>query len=82
MNENIHNIKTKEDFLNFLDRYIQSFREEKESWENSSIDTFLEGMHGWVDDMEGYYENMGLPIPEHIDWKIFADILYASKMYE
>lgn len=32
--------------------------------------------------MEGYYLNNNLPMPESINWKIFADILIAAKMYE
>jgi hypothetical protein len=32
--------------------------------------------------MEGYYQNNKMPIPENINWKVFANILVAAKMYE
>ncbi len=82
MHKEINKIKSKSDFLNFLQLYIKDFKENKDSWENKTIDTFLEGMESWVEDMEGYYINMNMSVPENIDWKTFADILYASKMYE
>jgi len=43
---------------------------------------FLTAMHNWVVDMEGFYANTQQPQPEHIPWKIFADILMAGKIYE
>ncbi|PKV50694.1 hypothetical protein ATE84_2760 [Aquimarina sp. MAR_2010_214] len=82
MHEEIIKIKNKQDFLSFLNMFIKDFKNNKDSWGNSTVDTFLEGMESWIDDMEGYYINMNLPVPENIDWKVFADILYASKMYE
>ncbi|WP_298900949.1 hypothetical protein [uncultured Psychroserpens sp.] len=82
MQQEINKIKDKKDFLNFIGQFIQDFYNNGDSWENNKLNTFLEGMESWVEDMEGYYENMNLPIPENIDWRIFADILYAAKMYE
>jgi hypothetical protein len=35
----------------------------------------------WTEDMSGFINN-GLPIPENVDWKTFAMILLAAKMYE
>lgn len=82
MNTQINEIKNKHDFLNFLSLYIKDYNNNKESWTNRNIETFLEAMESWVEDMEGYYENMNLPVPENVSWKIFADILYAAKVYE
>jgi hypothetical protein len=44
--------------------------------------TYLEAMQSWVEDMDGYYLNKGLQLPEKVDWKIFATILVAAKIYE
>ncbi|MCC5945595.1 MAG: hypothetical protein JJT94_11725 [Bernardetiaceae bacterium] len=49
---------------------------------DKSITSFLEGVESWVEDMEGYYENTNQDLPDDVNWKIFADILYAAKMYE
>jgi len=39
-------------------------------------------MAAWVEDMDGFYTNQGLPVPEKPDWKVFADILMGGKIYE
>ena len=78
----INNIKTKEDFIHFIEAMIKDFEDNQEDWSNLTIKEFLEGMESWIDDMDGYYENRKLPTPENINWKVFADILYASRMYE
>jgi len=36
----------------------------------------------WTKDMDNYYKNIGQPIPENINWKVFGDIILASKYYE
>ena len=82
MHTEIINIKNKKDFLVFLQNHIQDYRNNNKSWRNNTIESFLEGMESWVEDMEGYYENMNMTLPDDIAWKIFADILYAAKMYE
>lgn len=35
-----------------------------------------------VEDMDGYFYNMGENIPQNIDWKFFATLLYVVKIYE
>ncbi len=40
MHQEINKIKSKQDFLNFLNLYIQDYRNNKESWKNTSIDSF------------------------------------------
>lgn len=78
----VKTINTKEDFINFLEILLLDFKKNNNSWENKSIDTYLEGMQSWVEDMEGYYINNNLPIPENVNWQVFANILIAGKMYE
>ncbi|MDI1223631.1 MULTISPECIES: hypothetical protein [Acinetobacter] len=43
------------------------------------LQSFLAAIHNWVEDMEGFYANTQQPQPEHMPWKIFADILMAGK---
>jgi len=49
---------------------------------NKTLPEFLEAIVSWTDDMEDYYINNNLPILDNVDWKVFADILLAAKMYE
>ncbi len=42
----------------------------------------LSAMASWIEDMDGYYKNIGELLPQTPSWRTLADILYASKMYE
>lgn len=78
----VQKIQTKKDFINFLRDLKKDYLKNSSSWENKDIETFLEAMASWVEDMDGFYINQGLPVPEKPDWKVFADILMGGKIYE
>jgi len=81
--EIINKIKTKEDFIKFVELLNIDFKENSEEWENKNIPDYLEALSRWTNDnMNGYYKYIDFPLPENIDWRIFADILMAAKMYE
>ena len=40
------------------------------------------GISSWVEDMEGYYVNMGLEMPSDINWQFIANLFYVGKIYE
>lgn len=75
-------ITTKKDFVIFLRALKKDYLENLSSWKNNDIETFLQAMASWVEDMDGFYINQGLPVPEKLDWKVFADILMGGKLYE
>jgi len=39
-------------------------------------------MQSWIEDMDGYYENMNMKLPEKIEWNVFANVLMAARVYE
>lgn len=82
MEQQANSIKTKEDFIHFVKLLAQKFNEEPEKWENKTVDSYLEALANWTEDMDGYYQNIQMPIPENINWKVFADMLIAASMYE
>lgn len=52
-------------------------------WANNDLKSFLYALSGWVEDMDGYYNNNKQPFDEDkIPWKIFAEMLSASTVYE
>ncbi len=76
-------IKDRDDFLVFLRRFIDQTN--AEDFENATLGDFLEGMHGWIEDMDGYYQNRGRPhdsAGETLRWSTLADILQAARYYE
>jgi hypothetical protein len=82
INSLIENIQTREDFVAFVYELIKDYRENPEAWENNDIESFLEAMAAVVEDMDGYYINQGLPVPDVPDWKTMAEILMTATLYE
>lgn len=82
-------VKTKEDFIKFIDLLKEDFVKNKEHWESQSVDVFLDTMGVWTEAMlEQSYENGRIffgseeRLPENIPWKVFANIIFSAKFYE
>ncbi len=78
----IDSLNTKEDFIEFVELLVLDLNRNPGDWENKSLESYLEAIASWTQDMEGYFHNNNLPLPKDINWKIFANILIAAKMYE
>ncbi len=78
----LSSVNSKEEFMNFLNELRYDNEQRGEEWENKDINAFLEGVCSWVGDMEGYFRNMNMEIPENIDWKFIATLFYVGKIYE
>jgi hypothetical protein len=50
-------------------------------WENRTLEQYLEALRAWLNDCDGYYENLGRPVPDN-GWEIIADALQAARSYE
>ncbi|MDE6433428.1 MAG: hypothetical protein K2L07_04295 [Lachnospiraceae bacterium] len=80
--ELIYNIRNKEDFIFFINNLQEDNQVKNDEWENKDISSYLESISSWVEDMEGYYNNMKLDMPTNIDWKFIAMLFYIGKIYE
>jgi len=76
-----NSVRSREDFVAFATALAKDFRDNRDSWENASLDRFLEALAGWVNDMDGHYINKGVSPPQS-DWNVLAEMLMAAKMYE
>lgn len=76
----IENIKSKDDFTEFVGILMQDFQSNNEEWENKTIDAYLEAIQRYTQDLDGYYVNRNVPVPENVPWKVLAVILFAAKM--
>lgn len=81
-NEEVEKIKSKQEFIFFIQELSKDFISDKKHWENHTIDNYLQSMAAWVEDMEGYYRNLKQKEPELKEWGMFAKILLAAKYYE
>ena len=73
--EMLGKIKNRENFIEFMHCYISDT-------EDTSVRCYLESLTAWADDMEGYYKNSGIEMPEGINWDFIATLLYAGSIYE
>lgn len=82
LTEQVKKIKTRDDFVMFVHALLQDLKEQREQWENTSLDAYLEALAAWVQDMDGYYCNRGEPIPQQLTWENLGEILLAARVYE
>lgn len=82
MNDIINSIMNKEDFLCFMEKLKEDSQLNGEEWENKEIYSYLAGISSWLEDMEGYFHNMGMVMPTDIDWQFIATLFYVGKIYE
>ncbi|WP_323637079.1 hypothetical protein [Pectobacterium polaris] len=75
-------ISSKNDLVKLISALARDFKENPDEWENKDLSSYLEAVSSWIEDMDGYYENTNQPLPKDTNWKIFADILVAAKIYE
>ena len=73
--EMLGKIKSKEDFIEFMRLYIPTIN-------YSSVRDYLDSLVAWVEDMDGYYNNIGKEMPMNINWDFVARLLYVGSIYE
>ncbi len=77
------NIKTKKDFEEFLKLLVKEYKMSPGEWENNTLESYLEALQFYTQDIEGYYSNMNISFdPNNPTWKNFADILLGAIVYE
>ncbi|HEY8560840.1 MAG TPA: hypothetical protein VIL74_10735 [Pyrinomonadaceae bacterium] len=54
-----------------------------EEWGNITLEDFLEAMESYTEDIQGYYNNTNQNVDaDQASWKVFADILMGSRIYD
>ncbi len=82
INEIVASVNSREEFISFLDAFLNDLRRNPTEWENSTLDSYLEAMKAWVEDSDGYYSDKGQTLPQAPSWRTIAEILISSKYYE
>jgi len=82
LNQEIAGVQSREDLAAFVGALRKDLETNKEEWENSTLERFLEAMEAWIESMDGWYLNKGESPPKSPTWQAFAHILHASKIYE
>lgn len=82
LREEAGKIQTRDDLALFIQHLIHDLRTCPERWENTSLETYLEAVAAWVQDMDGYYHNRGETAPKYPTWRHVGEILLAARIYE
>ncbi len=78
-----YKISDRQSFADFLKLLRKDFIENPSEWENNSLDTFLDAMSDYVEDIQGYYDNTKQDVnADNASWKIFSDIFLGARIYE
>ncbi|SFS76796.1 hypothetical protein [Paenibacillus sp. BC26] len=80
--EMVSKVNSKEDLIKLISALRSNLATHSEEWENSTLESYFEAMEAWMDDMDRYYINTNQKVPDKPTWKVFAEILYAAKIYE
>ena len=75
-------VQTREDFIRLVKGLAQDFESSPETWENPTLNQYLEAIAAWTADSDGYFANRVETAPDSPSWRLFALILQAAKIYE
>ena len=75
-------VQTRTDLAAFIDALREDLHASEESWENPTLEHYLEALAAWLRDMPGYFKNQGVEEPREPSWRLVAAILHAAKIYE
>ncbi|WP_330441756.1 DUF7660 family protein [Flavobacterium sp. C4GT6] len=76
-------ITSRKDFVEFLKLLHKYYASKPEDWENNTLESFLEALSAYADDIPKYYKNTKQDrSPETADWQVFADMLKGAIVYE
>ncbi len=70
--EILQNVNSRETFFEFVSALIEDKKQSGESWENLSIEDYLDSAKSWLEDSKR----------EDVSWKLMAEFLYCGKIYE
>lgn len=75
-------VRSRQDLIEFLNGVTEDLRAGRLVVENSTVPSFVGGMAGWLEDMDGYFRNRGEEPPESASWRLLAMVVSAGLVYE
>lgn len=73
-------VHTRADLIAFVQALARSCAESE--IENPTTPAYLGAVAAWTEDMDGFFENTGRPVPTTPSWSLIAHILLAATHYE
>lgn len=82
LNREVQKIRSREDLVSFVRSLADDSKNHSRDWENDNLETYLYALAAWIEDMDGYYQNVGEKLPEYPNWRTLGQMLLAAKIYE
>ena len=80
--ELVAHVDSKAALVELVHTLAEDLAANRESWENPTLESYLEALAGWLEDSDGYYRNLQRPMPSKPSWEDVATMLVAATMYE
>ena len=75
LHERVAQVRSKTELVEFVRALAEDLSEEREGWENPTLETYLAALASWFEDSDGYYRNQGRPVSVEPSWRDVADDL-------
>ena len=75
-------VHDRRDLAIFLGQMADDFRDNYDSWENTTIYAFLDGLSAWLASADNLYRNLHRELPEQPSWAFVAEMFLAARVYE
>jgi hypothetical protein len=75
-------VASREELVAFLQELATDSKANSSSWENATLENFLEALAAWTEVADRYYANRGESIAEVSPWRVIAEALLAARIYE
>ena len=73
----------RQDVVEHIKSLVQRFQTDRDTWENDDLLSFLQAMAAWLQDCDGYYQNINPSVnASQPSWQLLADALSAAAVYE
>jgi hypothetical protein len=80
--DDAEDVESKEDLARFIDNLGASLSQQREAWENVTIERFFDAWAHSLPNIERFYNNCGREAPSQPNWNMIAQMLLTAAIYE
>jgi hypothetical protein len=80
--QRVNEINSRHDLVEFIQALRDHLLLRGDTWENPTLESFLEALAAWSADMDGFFQNRGEQVPLQPSWRLIGQMLLAATVYE